>query len=608
MQVLLNLQSHAKLNIQAKSVRDHFAALNFNFIQRMKKITMTLGVCLATVMSFGQAFVTFDAPPNNGATTNVRAPNGTSSHTTLRGVFYISAAEMAAGGPTASISSFGFNYTNGVSGAPVTGSLTLYFQLTNDASNLKSTTWATAITGMNTVYNSTMSIPVATTGTFVDLPLSSAFNYTGGAMYVAYDWISTGPFTATNTTAVYAANNSIAGGGLTAASATTVAPTTLGATAFRPAFRFGAPNSLTNDISVLNITTPGLLSTVTGTGHSVMAEIRNNSNTALTNIGVGLGITGAVNHTATAFVPSLGAGSSTMVTFTPFAYTQTLTGVNNITVSVLPDQVNTNNTQVRTQTVNCVNRSAGPEVSGSLFANGIGFNTGSGFLLNRMRFDGNSTITAVNVAISTGTTNGGNATYAAVLSSTGAILATSNTITLVPGNYGTYTTYTFAAPVAVAPGTDYHIGLAQTQNSVTGYFPVASYTASGLVTPPMTLFSAPLAGGSVSQQPANLGFLGFTAVLQGTCGTVGITEVNNSKPVTMAVYPNPASNNLTIEVANASENSTLDIFNTLGQKVISLKNVNETNSVNVSALTSGVYFVTVNNGKQKATQKLIIEK
>ncbi|MDI9342480.1 MAG: T9SS type A sorting domain-containing protein [Sediminibacterium sp.] len=574
----------------------------------MKKITMTLGVCLAAVMSFGQAFVTFDAPPNNGATTQVRAPNGTSSHTTMRGVFYISGSEMAAGGPTASISSFGFNLTNGVSGAPVTGSLMVYFQLTNDASNTKSTTWATAITGMNTVYNSTMSIPVSSTGTFVDLPLSSAFNYTGGAMYVAYDWVSTGPFTASNTPATYAANNSIAGGGLTAASATSVAPTTLGSTAFRPAFRFGSPNSLTNDISVLNITTPGLLSTVSGVNHSVMAEIRNNSNTTLTNIGVGLGITGAVNHTATAFVPSLGAGSSTMVAFTPFAYTPTLTGVNNITVSVLPDQVNTNNTQVRTQTVNCVNRSAGPEVAGALFGNGIGFNTGSGFLLNRMRFDGNSTVTAVNVAISTGTTNGGNATYAAILSSTGAILATSNTITLVPGNYGTYTTYTFAAPVAVTPGTDYHIGLAQTQNSVTGYFPVASYTASGLVTPPMTLFSAPLAGGSISQQPSSLGFLGFTAVLQGTCGTIGITEVNNSKPVTMAVYPNPASNNLTIEVANASENSTLDIFNTLGQKVISLKNVNEMNSVNVSALTSGVYFVTVNNGKQKATQKLIIEK
>ncbi len=574
----------------------------------MKKITMTLGACLMAAMSFGQAFITFNAPPDIGATTQVRAPNGTVGHTTMRGVFYISATEMAAGGPTASIASFGFNYTNGVTVAPVTGSIVVYFQLTNDASNLKSSTFTTAITGMSTVYNSSMTIPVAATNTFVDLPLSSAFNYTGGAMYVAYDWISNGPFTSSITPATYAANNSIVGGGLTAAAGTSVAPATLGATAFRPAFRFGAPNSLTNDISVVSITSPGFLSTVTGTNHSVMAELRNNSNTALSNIGVGLGITGAVSHSASTIISALGAGSTTMVAFTAFPYTQTLTGVNSISVSILPDQVNTNNLQIITQTVNCVNRSAGPTVSGAGFANGIGFNLGSGFLLTRMRFDGNSTVTAVNVAISTGTTNGGNATYAAILSSTGAIIATSNTITLVPANYGTYTTYTFAAPVPVSVGTDYHIGLAQTANTLTGYFPVASFTAANLAVPNQLLFSAPLAGGSVSGQSPNLGFLGFTAVLQGTCGTIGLAEINNSKPVTMALYPNPASNNLTIEIANTNDNTALDIYNTLGQKVISLKNVSELNTVNVASLTSGIYFVTVSNGKQKATQKLVIEK
>lgn len=573
----------------------------------MKKITTTLGVCLMAAMSFGQAFITFNAPPDIGATTQVRAPNGTVGHTTMRGVFYISATEMAVSGPTASIASFGFNYTNGVTVAPVTGSIVVYFQLTNDATNTKSTTFATAISGMSTVYSSTMAIPVAATSTFVDLPLPSAFSYTGGAMYVAYDWISNGPFTSSITPATYAANNSIAGGGLTAAAASSVAPTTLGATAFRPAFRFGAPNSLTNDISVISINSPGLLSTVTGTSHSVMAEIKNNSNAPLTNIGVGLGITGAVSHSATSIITTLGAGSSTMVAFTAFPYTQTLTGVNSISVSVLPDQVNTNNLQIITQTVNCVNRSSGPAVSGSLFSNGIGFNTGSGFLLNRMRFDGNSTVTAVNVAISTATTNGGNATFAAILSSTGAIIATSNTITLVPANYGTYTTYTFAAPVPVAAGTDYHIGLAQTANTLTGYFPVASFTAANVAVPQI-LFSAPLAGGSVASQPSSLGFLGFTAVLQGTCGTIGLAEINNNKPVTMALYPNPASNNLTIEIANTNDNTALDIYNTLGQKVISLKNVSELNTVNVASLTSGVYFVTVSNGKQKATQKLVIEK
>lgn len=568
---------------------------------------MILAACVASITSFGQAFLTFDAPPGNGATTQVRAPNGTSSHTTMRGIFHITAAEMTVSSPTANISSFGFNLTNGVAGAAVTGSIIVYFQHTSDATNLKSTTWATAITGMSTVYSNTMVIPVATTNTFVDLPLASAFSYTGGNFYVAYDWVSAGPFSATPAT--YAANNSIASpAGMTAASATSVAPTTVAGTAFRPSFRFGAPNTLTNDISVLSITSPGLLSTVSGTSHAIMAEIRNNSNIALNNIGVGVSVSGAVTFTNAQIVPTLGAGSTTMVTFGAFPYTPNLTGVNTISVSVLPDQVNTNNLQVRTQTLNCNDRSNGPLVSGATFSNGIGFNTGSGFLLNRMRFDGNSTVTAVNVAISTGTAIGGNATYAAILTGTGSIVATTNTITLVPGNYGTYTSYTFAAPVPVTAGTDYYIGLAQTQNSVTGYFPVASYTAAGLVTPNQSLYSSALVPAGLTMQSSGLGFLGITTVLQGTCASIGLAEVNNNNPVTVAVYPNPASSNLTVEVANVSENASIEIFNTLGQKVMSVKNVQENNSLNVSNLTKGVYFVTVSNGKQKATQKLVIEK
>ncbi len=572
----------------------------------MKKITMTLGLCVAAVMSFGQAFVSFNAPASNGGSTQVRAPNGTSGHTTMRGVFHITAAEMTVSSPTANISAFGFNYLNGVAGAAVTGSIIVYFQHTTDASNLKSTTWATAITGMSSVYNSSMTIPVSATGTFVDLPLPTAFSYTGGNFYVAYDWVSAGPFSATPAT--YDANSAIAGSGLTAAAATSVAPVTLGATAFRPAFRFGAPNPLTNDVSVEAISTPAFLPVVNGTSHSVMTLVRNNSNVALSNIPVGVSVTGAVTFSNGVIIPSLGAGSTTMVTFPSFPLTPALAGVNSISVSVLADQVLTNNLKVITQTVNCNNQASGPDVGATTFGNGIGFNTGSGFLANRMRFDGNGNVTGVNIAISTGTAIGGNATYAAVINSAGTVVATSNTITLVPANYGTYTSYTFASPVPVTPGADWYIGLAQTANTVTGYFPVASYTAVGSIVPPNTLYSIPLVGGTPAAQSSGLGFLGIKAVLQGTCATIGLTEINNNKPVSMALYPNPATTNLTVELANVSENATLDIFNTLGQKVVSVKNLQDSNSINVASLTSGVYFVTVTNGKQKATQKLVIEK
>jgi hypothetical protein len=39
-----------------------------------------------------------------------------------------------------------------------------------------------------------------------------------------------------------------------------------------------------------------------------------------------------------------------------------------------------------------------------------------------------------------------------------------------------------------------------------------------------------------------------------------------------------------------------------------VKNATETNTINTANLAKGVYFVTVSNGQQKSTQKLVIEK
>ncbi len=382
----------------------------------------------------------------------------------MRGVFYVSAAEMAAGGLSALLSSFGFNYTNGVTVAPVTGSMVVYFQLTNDATNTKSNIFATAITGMTTVYNGNMTIPVAATATFVDLPLASAFNYTGGAMYVAYDWISAGPFTNSLTPATYAANNSIAGGGLTAAANSSVAPATLGSTAFRPAFRFGSVNTVTNDVSVNYIATPAILATSNGTSHAVQALVNNNSNTTLNNIPVSLNVSGAVTFANTFTVASLAAGNTASVTFAPFPISSGLTGINTINVSVPNDQINTNNLQSWTQTLTCNVQALGPNVTSTTFTNGIGFNTGSGLLLNRVQFAGTNTLVSTDIAISSPTTNLSNSLYAVVCNSLGTILATSNTITVGNANLGVYNTFTFA-PTQVLASTDYYIGLAQPSNT-----------------------------------------------------------------------------------------------------------------------------------------------
>ncbi|PZR03540.1 MAG: esterase, partial [Flavobacterium psychrophilum] len=69
--------------------------------------------------------------------------------------------------------------------------------------------------------------------------------------------------------------------------------------------------------------------------------------------------------------------------------------------------------------------------------------------------------------------------------------------------------------------------------------------------------------------------------------------------------PNPANNLLNIE--NTTEISSVSIVNALGQTVIT-KTVNSNAvQIDVSSLSKGVYFVTVNSGNAGKTVKIIKE-
>src|SRR5437773_620096 len=89
----------------------------------------------------------------------------------------------AAGASTAAPTAIGWNYqtAQGVTGSTP---LIIYLQNTSDVTNTKSTTWATAITGMTVVHNATTTLP-SPAGTF-DITFSggSPFTYTGGGLYV----------------------------------------------------------------------------------------------------------------------------------------------------------------------------------------------------------------------------------------------------------------------------------------------------------------------------------------------------------------------------------------------------------------------------------------
>jgi outer membrane protein assembly factor BamB len=79
-----------------------------------------------------------------------------------------------------------------------------------------------------------------------------------------------------------------------------------------------------------------------------------------------------------------------------------------------------------------------------------------------------------------------------------------------------------------------------------------------------------------------------------------------SKSNTLKYYPNPASNELFIEVDQVLEGATVTIFNALGQQVLNTNLTQPKMKLNSSELDPGIYMLHINNGKTAHAGKLII--
>jgi uncharacterized delta-60 repeat protein len=87
--------------------------------------------------------------------------------------------------------------------------------------------------------------------------------------------------------------------------------------------------------------------------------------------------------------------------------------------------------------------------------------------------------------------------------------------------------------------------------------------------------------------------------------TVGLQELTN---VAIKVYPNPTNTILNIDIStslNVAENTEITIVNLLGETVMSATLHQQHNSIDVSRLQSGIYFI--NSSKQLETIKFIKE-
>src|ERR1035437_1516916 len=277
----------------------------------------------------------FTLPSDGSSSTSAVTPVGTYRYE--REVYLITPAEMATVGIPGGINFTDIAWTYNTTGsAAVTGSLKIYLQNTSDITNQKGTTWSADISTMTLVdNNSSFTNPISYY--FVEtLSNPSGFTYTGGGLYIAFDYsnpsnsLSTG--TTVNTT------NALSNGSVAGQSNTSSSPT-LGNSNSRPETYLGY--TIANDAQVIQVYTLGKLPVPYGTPHKVAAVIHNGGDNDLTNLKVKLNITGANTFSDSIIIATLLSGYDQSITFS--SWTPTTAGIDTIKVFVPPDLINSNN-------------------------------------------------------------------------------------------------------------------------------------------------------------------------------------------------------------------------------------------------------------------------
>jgi hypothetical protein len=237
----------------------------------MKKLLLSAFLLLGVFASHAQSDY-YPALTSDGSTSgNGRAPQGKKNCD--RSVYLITASELQAQGYAANdvINAIAFNYLAAQNIATTSTSFTLYMQNSTDATNLKDTPWATAITGMTTVSTDNITIPASTGLFYIPFSGTNSFTYTGGSVYIAFDYQNTG--TVATTGNVAACNSTGLTGGIKTYTGTTVG-TALTTSSFRPQTNFGIKVSCARPLSqgFTNVTATSVDLTWTGSGSNFDLE------------------------------------------------------------------------------------------------------------------------------------------------------------------------------------------------------------------------------------------------------------------------------------------------------------------------------------------------
>ncbi|MFO0478492.1 MAG: S8 family serine peptidase, partial [Bacteroidota bacterium] len=145
--------------------------------------------------------------------------------------------------------------------------------------------------------------------------------------------------------------------------------------------------------------------------------------------------------------------------------------------------------------------------------------------------------------------------------------------------------------------------------SLLGTFPIANIAPSGSST-----FSIQLNASSTGTYSGRLSFVNgdvanspFSINISGTVTiTNGLNEITYEKGI--SIYPNPANNKLNVSTITNFNNASISLYDVTGKLVMKKNNIDgQTQNIDISQYSSGLYFVEINQGGDILRRKVIIE-
>jgi len=85
----------------------------------------------------------------------------------------------------------------------------------------------------------------------------------------------------------------------------------------------------------------------------------------------------------------------------------------------------------------------------------------------------------------------------------------------------------------------------------------------------------------------------------------GSLSTSEARRLKFEMFPNPASNKVSIQLPSGSENATVEFYDSLGRLALSKKVTRINNKMDVNALSKGIYILKVFTADQIGSQKFI---